>query len=466
MKSLRGIVFGFIAMVAMIGGVSAVDFNGGDTCNSDSNTAALVKANGSGDCYDSINTAISNAEAGDTVKILKDGITFSGVDLTVAADKDITLDLSGYTLTFDAKTVNVSGKVVVTNGTLVGSSSNTTLVTVNAGGSFETTGTVVLEEKSTTGVAIKVVGTDGKDTNVTIGSETTVKSEKYGLVVDGTTAPGVTVNVAGTWDAKQYAVKVNGTVGYNAKAPVVNVNAGTYTAENTVLYASGYGIWNVNAGTFTGASAMQVNSGKVTINGGTFVGTEKNTSKAGHAASNGSALNIINGAVVGTGYPTADKIDLAINGGSFISESTNAVYIDQARDGKIVITDGYFESADELPAIAFNDVMLDKYAGMIINGTFANSIVGPVNRGSYTTSATNAAKILIGDAATTEDENGNIIVGNPSTSDENSTGAAAGTTDSGEANPNTADVNLMTLVGTILVGLAGLAYTAKRRLFN
>ncbi len=35
-----------------------------------------------------------------------------------------------------------------------------------------------------------------------------------------------------------------------------------------------------------------------------------------------------------------------------------------------------------------------------------------------------------------------------------------------EANPNTADINLMTLIGMILVGLVGIIYTMKNRLFN
>ncbi len=424
MKNLKGIVFGFIAMVAMIGGVSAQE-----ACNGQN-----YHVKGVDDTYACANTlvdAIKNVPNGGEIVLLNESQPGSAITI----DKDVTIDLNGHKMNL-TNTLTVKGaNVTIKHGTL------------------------------TAAAAKLIVDSSEKASTLTIANDMTVTgtggSSAFIKVLDAT--KDTVINVNGEWTLKNEIVDCT----RNDKKLVINLNANiTANALQTNALVSidqGSSIVNVNGGSYVSSKmAFELVKGTLNINAGTIEAKEhaiyvKSTS------ADPSALNIAGGVITSTGANT-----YSVRFSSSGSGNARGTY--KFTGG--TFTSGQDGNGNQLPAISIGDpTFLTNHPKMISGGSFTKAIVGDVPvENNLNMLASAAEKILIGDAGTSEDENGNVIVGTPNTNDDQNQvidgDNIGGTTDSGEANPNTADVNLMTLVGTILVGLAGFAYTMKNRLFN
>ncbi len=426
MKNLKGIVFGFIAMIAMIGGVSAVDYT---ECNSIKDAKFYVKGSDSTtySCQTTITNALSNAKAGDEIILLDDYSPAAAHDLT----GDVIIDLNGHKLTL-TKALTVRGaNVTIKNGT------------INAAGQMLKVDSSSDESTLTIADNVKV---EGNNQNVA-----------FIKVINATKKTEINVN--GTWSLKNEIVDCDSVADKNL---TINLNATVEGDKTLVTLDAGTSTVNVLGGSYVSAQTVfSLTNGTLNISGGTIKSTGGSSIVINNPNSGKSALNITGGDISTT---ATGKYSLYFGSGS---SSTNATY--SISYG--TFTSGKDNDGNQLPAIYIGSQgFLTNHPGIITGGTFTNAIVGNVQvengKIKYASAATN---ILIAEGTPSTEDNGSVIVGTSNTDDQNQVideDNVGGTTDSGEANPNTADVNLMTLVGTILVGLAGLAYTAKRRLFN
>ncbi len=482
MKNLKMFAIAVMAFAVMATGVHAVD------CD----TSAVAKSETK--CYTEAQLIASSAEtdalyADNVITLIKNVTLTSNLEI----DKNITIDLGDdFVITFNTAnqgivlkdggnlTLKGTGEVKNTAGT-------SALIDVQAGATLNVEGSVILNNLSTgkETPAIMINGTDGKTTAVTVGKDVTIKSAAYGLVVgkaSADSAPGVTVNMAGTWETEGYVAKVNGTIKYASKAPVINVEEGTYkSAKSTALYASGYATWNIKGGSVEGAQAVEVRSGNVNISGGTFKGTNPKAGGTGftgaNATKNGSALIVKHVA----NYEEAKRINLNVTGGTFTSEKSYAMYIkDLGEKGTLSLSNVKMTSGKEgstqLAAIKIDDTndaatsFIEHHNDMIVSGEFTGDVFEKVetSSGTFATPAELAADLVKGELKT---EGGNTTVGTPS--DE---GQQPGTTEPGDQttgdgnqgptdnvkNPETND-NILVYAGLGLVSLASVAFTAKKR---
>ncbi len=435
MKNLKGIVFGFIAMVAMIGGVSAADYT---ECKAPTNNYFIKNSDTTYKCEKLLSDALNAVKAGGEIVLLKDVTPYS--DITI--NKDITFDLNGHTIDMAGqnKSITVEGANVTFKNGIIAETNNA------SGGHFK-------------------VDSSEKASTLTIADDVTVTgigiSSAFIKITDATN--DTVVNVNGTWTLKNEIVDCDA----NDRKLVINLNADV-TADDLQTNAlvttnQGASVVNVNGGSYTSNKTIfELTQGTLNISGGTI----KSTSKS---------------AIV-VKEPTPGKSKLNISGGDISSSAKYSLHFDSgtsSKNGTYSISNGTFTSGtdaegNQLPAIYIGSQgFLTNHPGIITGGTFTNGIVGDVQveKGEMKYAAA-ATSILIAQGTPSTTENGTVIVGN---SDDNQNDDQnqvvdgdniGGATDSNEANPNTADVNLMTLVGTILVGLVGFAYTMKNRLFN
>ena len=197
---------------------------------------ALVHSDNSITYYESVNEAVEAAANGETVRLLKD----STENVTIAAGKNIILDLNGNSITVS------SGTAITNIGTL----------------SIIGTGMVS---------SSKIYGLDNQGTISVIGSGT-FSGATAGLNV----ASGAVVNsITGGTFTGNHALQVSGTVD-TITGGTFTGTSGTGTAAGLYLQPGGK-VNTISGGNFTGAIGLLFNStGEATvgtISGGTFEGT-------------------------------------------------------------------------------------------------------------------------------------------------------------------------------------------------
>ncbi len=492
MKSLKMFAIALLSMLVMTMGVRA-------------EVECMGEAYLNDVCETSLTDALDHAQKGDTVKVLK----ASSLSVDRDIDKDITLDLNGKTITV------ANGHSIIiksdANVTITGTSgiiknvagAGVPLIKVEAGSTLKVEGSVELKGNGTTdddnSAVVLVAGNDNTDltTAVSFGKDVTVTSTGYGLVlgVNGpvssriSTAKNTTIDMDGTWTTEGYVIKVNGFIAYDKNAPVINVNAGTYTSNQaTALYASGYGIWTIN-GTVKGAQAVTVRSGKVSITGGTYTATDAQHQKGVHDGESNHAIAVL--AMQnddGTTYNGPKYVDVAISGGEFTAKKANeyAVYIKGVtEDTKLAVSGGKFTSGKGnngkyLPVMHIEDLdknFLDQHKNMISGGEFIGGLIGnDIRLGSEKYSDDDFVKALAS-AEFTTDENGNVVVGNGAQApdkkpedQQGSTGDEANTpgTTPEDTNPNVPDVpktndNILVYAGLGLVSALTVSFSTKRK---
>lgn len=372
-------------------------------------TTAVAKIGGKN--YASLADAISAVTAGQTVTLLVDQTLSS--ELTIAADKNFTLDLDGKVLTLEAKLYNngtlvvkstadggkitrsstviynysadasftlQSGTLEATGNTPNGVINNKGTLTINGGEINAQTVAIKMEKNSlmTTiaGGSIHTIGknaitmSDGK-CNITGG---TVSSTELNVILNSTSAlkssVSVTSNAVATLsDGYSYAL-IGALACANADETITLTNDSELTTEATVtknvtINLNGHNISSTQ-------TALKITSGTLTISGnGTVKGASANAkgvtnifypavyANGGNIVINGGTYD--DGGVDGYGFPTiyADgSSSVTINNGTFknCATSDGKYWVLNTKDGSsasIVVYGGEFYNFD--PANNVND---------------------------------------------------------------------------------------------------------------
>ena len=248
--------------------------------------------------YNTLANAISSADSGDTVTLLKD----TKEDITIPAGKIITLDLNGNKLT------NVSGHTITNNGNL----------TVTGNGTVDN----ITDGK---GALVNKVGAIA-----TLNGGTFTRSQEA-----GTYEPDLANG--NSW----YTVKNYGTMTINADTTVttrLTDDNGNAVGGHSSLIANG---WQ-NANGLTNNPRNGNQNALLTVNGGTFIGginTVKNDDYSELVFNNGTCTNYTQAAFQNHNIAT-------INGGSFVAESHWSIYNcpcnANSDKGELTITGGSF----------------------------------------------------------------------------------------------------------------------------
>ena len=281
--------------------------------------------------FETLQAAINAAQSGDTVKLL------SNVDLGDAPridviDKELVLDLAGFTLTRSGGVIATSNSVVtVKNGSIVGLCLNST-----NGAEFVSAITAGRGSKLTIAADAKIsgpfgigIGALGKTEDAATAGEGTV-IEVYGTVCGTDEASALEWSGTG-------AITINGNVTSLANHATVHVRPGAKLvgtrgtdqdinyATGPAIYAAGYGEWIIDEGAaLTGDEPLSIKAGKFTINGGTFTAQgeycDPVTAHDGGSEATGAAISITkNGSYAG-------QVSMEILGGTFVSENGFALF--------------------------------------------------------------------------------------------------------------------------------------------
>ena len=290
--------------------------------------------------YPTFAAAITAAEAGGTVTLLKDTTE------KVSISKNLVLDLNGKTLTGE-DLVNSNGK------------NERIALTANAG-----------EVKVKNGII------DGRvnaydSANLTIDADVTVKNsyngsgyDCFGIVVwgdgtfgqDGCKTPKLTVNGKVIMEKGGVAISTNGN---DKSCAIVTINNGAVisTTEDGAIYLPS-GKLTMNGGTVSGPTGIQICAGSTNItsdfklHNGTVIatGADERTSKGtgDGLIPDGAAISVVN-----RNYPNGVP-NVTIDGGSFSSANSDAVLAYSWSNGTasgwtgaktyVKINDGYFTS--------------------------------------------------------------------------------------------------------------------------
>ena len=277
--------------------------------------------------YETFAEALTAAQTGDTITLLKD----------VAIDSTIVIN-DGRNITIDTNGKEISSTVRVFEIRHGG-------VTLTGDGTVSTTAVSAVAVYGSTNSA------DADYATFTLDEGTTISATSgYGAMIGANSkaAYGAKLTINGTIDSK-YGVYVNGTVQEPAdktNAAQVTIN-GTVTAgsENAAVYAAGYAKWTVNDGAaITGGSGIYIKSGDLVVNGGTITANGTKTAYVFNSnGANGTGDAII---IDSCGYP-GNVPTVAINDGT-ITSANGAAVASYAKQDDPRYPDASFEKVDEV----------------------------------------------------------------------------------------------------------------------
>ena len=279
--------------------------------------------------YATLAEAVAAANANDTIEILSD-VTES---IEIAADKNITLDLNGKTLT------NIADKHTITNnGTLeivdsseamsgtVDNVSNARGALVNTDGAKAVLNGGTFKRSEETGID---QNNSGDNSWYTIANNGTIEINK-----------GVTVENNGYFSSNMVTGYYNSPTGTGT--PTITINGGTFTGGVKTVKVDERGVLVINDGTFTNEKySCIMNWNKTTINGGTF------TSQNDYSVLNGAWNENATG-------------ELRINDGTFTGDISGTIKVSHSAiyPGKITeISGGTFSTDVSKYATANRTVM-------------------------------------------------------------------------------------------------------------
>ena len=401
-----------------------------------------------------LTAAVSN---GGEIK-LGAGITLTSM-LTIPADKTVTLDLNGLSITS-------AGKVIKNNGIL-------TITDTKGGGKIISTGNTAVG-----------VGDNSKTT-----IKTAIIESVEGAVITGY-ATGATINIEnGTFSASDNAVVAgNGNRTNEAGAErtvgnTINISGGVFNGRITTpgyvacgIYAPWKDNINVTGGTFniTGGAGIVARAGNVTVTNAVFNTTGNATGKVGDsrvvvpcsaivfdseaaypALTNTSAISVESGTftsgadaisvVKPEGEGAAERV--SVTGGTFssdVSDFVDSQPVAQRNNGEYVVGTSAVVSAantdGSITIVEGNDAQL----------TGVNPGVKVVVRGS--------AVSVNGTRVTNDDVNGYTVPSryyyHPTTDTK---------TNDTKGSPKTFDAGIALYVGMALTSAAGVAFVGKKR---
>ena len=403
---------------------------------------------------ETLQTAIAN---GGEVK-LDANITLTSM-LTIPADKTVTLDLNGLSITS-------AGKVIKNNGIL-------TITDTKGGGKIISTGNTAVG-----------VGDNSKTT-----IKTAIIESVEGAVITGY-ATGATINIEdGIFSASDNAVVAgngNRTKEAGAERTVgntINISGGTFNGQiktPTYVACGIYAPWkdtiNVTGGTFniTGGAGIVARAGNVTVTNAVFNTTGNATGKVGD-----SRVVVPCSAIVfdsEAAYPALTNTSaISVEGGTFTSEADAISVVKPEGEGaaeRVSVTGGTFSS--DVSDFVDSQPVAQRNNGEYVVGTSA--VVSAANTdGSITivegndaqlTGVNPGVKVVVrgsavsvnGTRVTNDDVNGYTVPSRyyyyPTTDTK--------TTDT-KGSPKTFDAGIALYVGMALTSAAGVAFVGKKR---
>ena len=369
----------------------------------------------------------------------------------VAADKEITLDLNGYSITS-------AGQVIMNNGKLT--------ITDNKGG-----GKIVSTGSQAIGVGSNSV------TNI----QKAIVESVEGAVITGY-ATGATINIYdGTFSASDNAVIAGNGKSREGTGNTINISGGVFNGKITTpgyvacgIYAPWKDNINVTGGTFniTGGAGIVARAGNVTVTNAVFNTTGNATGKVGD-----SRVVVPCSAIVfdsQANYPAMDQDSIIhVVSGKFNSEvdAVSMVKNDNETD-RVAVTGGTFSS--DVSDFVDSQPVAQRNNGEYVVGTSA--VVSAANTdGSITivegndaqlTGVNPGVKVVVrgsavsvnGTRVTNDDVNGYTVPSRyyyyPTTDTK--------TTDT-KGSPKTFDAGIALYVGMALTSAAGVAFVGKKR---
>ncbi len=347
----------------------------------------------------------------------------------VAADKEITLDLNGYSITS-------AGQVIMNNGKLT--------ITDNKGG-----GKIVSTGSQAIGVGSNSV------TNI----QKAIVESVEGAVITGY-ATGATINIYdGTFSASDNAVIAGNGKSREGTGNTINISGGVFNGKITTpgyvacgIYAPWKDNINVTGGTFniTGGAGIVARAGNVTVTNAVFNTTGNATGKVGD-----SRVVVPCSAIVfdsQANYPAMNNDSVIhVVSGKFNSEM-NAVSMiknDNETD-RVAVTGGTF-STDVKEYLAEGKILQkngDTYTAVTNSG---------ITSGTYTAKPTvpDGYKVVENtDGTFTVEKVGGYYYYQPTTDTK---------ADDTKGSPKTFDAGIALYVGMALTSAAGVAFVGKKR---
>ena len=389
--------------------------------------------------YATLQAAIDAVSDGENTVVLLKDLTES---ITIASDKNVTLDLNGKTLTNEAgkHTITNNGTLTITatNGGTVDNVSHARAALYNAPGAVATLNGGTFDRSHEAG---KNADDNGGNSYYTI--------KNFGKMVVNS---GVTVQQDGTsnngTNGKYSSLFANGwqnvsTAGQQGKEPahtedaVLTINGGTFIGGLNTVKNDDCGVMTINGGEFKNfTQACVQNHNELTITNGSF---------------DGSALEAIAGSTVSVIYNCGcgannDKGMLSISGGTFSG----------GKEGTYVICDVSTENE------AYTDISggtFTKGSATMIGKTVSAKVA--ISGGAFKDAAGKAVDVSAYLVAGKQ-QNSDGSVGSksyyyyPSTSD-----TTTSTTTKGS--PKTFDAGVGIYAVTAVLSVTGMAWTAKKR---
>ena len=427
MKKILATILALVLALGLTATVWAADVSG-----STSTKAAKIGGTEYGTLQDAINAA---SDGENTVVVLLNKLTES---ITVAKEKSITLDLSGYTLTNEAgkHTITNYGDLTITSTGVVDNVSHARAALYNAPGAVATLNGGTFDRSYEAG--------QNADDN---GGNSYYTIKNFGEMVVNS---GVTVQQDGTsnygTNGKFSSLFANGwqsvsTAGQGSepaytKDAVLTINGGTFIGGLNTVKNDDCGVMTINGGEFKNfAQACVQNHNKLTITNGKFDGSEL------QAASR--TVSVIYNCGCGADN---DKGMLSISGGTFIGGKERTYVICDVSTVSEAYTDISGGTFTKGSATMIGKIDSAKVA--VSGGTFKDAAGNAVDVSAY---------LVAG-----KQQNSDGSVGNksyyyyPSTSD-----TTTSTTTKGS--PKTFDAGIGIYAVTAVLSVTGMAWTAKKR---
>ena len=288
--------------------------------------------------YETALTAINNAPAGSTVKLLKD-CSESGRAPEVT--KNVTLDLNGNNLTFSYITASKGGNLTIKDsgngGTYNGTGANYS-VYVKKGGVFNLESGTLTNSSTASGTSNVVVRVEGGTATTPAASTANIKGGK--IESKGTPVfvrdPGATVNVSGGElnGSGLACIAGNGTKGQGGTT--INISGGTLTAKPYDDASAACGIYHPNVGTLnitggtinvTDGVGVLMRSGEMTMTGGAINATATgDANRTGTVGDTNQKIGV-SGVIFDrdANYPAVANTSISIDGEAKVNGAKEAV---------------------------------------------------------------------------------------------------------------------------------------------
>lgn len=315
--------------------------------------------------YETIEDAITAANSGDEIVLLKDYDSYNAI--TITSDKNITIDLSSHSIVYlvNQGTLKLKGTGTISDYSLNPGVTNSGTLTIEGNISFvaasysdeliENSGTLIISNAkyiNETGWEVLVI-------NDASGS-VTISGGEYKASTIFKNAGVLTIS-GGTFET---IANINS----NENTGSLVINDGTFKSDNKEFITNSRGTTTINGGTFTCKNIASnydldylTNTGeisKIEVNGGSFTSTDT-------AFSNGSLSSyskiIINGGTITSNttgsiigeYNGSENNEIYIKGGTIDAKSSSGLYL--YGESKFVIGDNSDAVSVTSPLIYINN---------------------------------------------------------------------------------------------------------------